>query len=269
MGAPNTTHIETWDADSDVWELYNLDADYTQAKDLAHAMPDKLAEMKSVFNTEAATHQVLPIGAGLYTMYYHPKDSAKTALTQWDLFAGQTRISAPNAPNFRSGFSSLSMISLEVPQNASGVLYCVGGLTGGFAVYMDAGYLHAEYKSALMYRYEAKSSKPLKPGPTTIKVELLYEKEPEMYPSANLTLMVGDETVGTARIEKSARILFDVSETFDVGMDLGSAVSPRYVDRLPFAFTGKINSLFVKYLHGPANRCEQELCGEETLPLII
>jgi len=39
---------------------------------------------------------------------------------------------------------------------------------------------------------------------------------------------------------------FTASETFDVGVDLGSPVSLEYFDRRPFAFAGTINKVEVQ-----------------------
>ena len=39
-------------------------------------------------------------------------------------------------------------------------------------------------------------------------------------------------------MEKSIRLVFDASETFDVGMDLGAPVSLNYADRAPFKWRG-------------------------------
>jgi len=41
---------------------------------------------------------------------------------------------------------------------------------------------------------------------------------------------------------------FAASETFDVGIDLGSPASPGYFDRRPFRFIGKIETVRVKLL---------------------
>jgi len=247
--APNATRMRTWDPDTDVWELYNLSADFSQAHDLAHQLPEKLAEMKSLFTVEASLNKVLPIGAGLYTMFYHPEEAPKSSLTEWNLFDGQTRIAESNAPLFRSGFSSYSTIHTEIPVNASGVLYCVGGTSGGFVVYMDAGYLFAEYAATLLYRFKVKSAAPIGPGPATIEVKLLYDAAPAPIPAAKLTLSVNGDVVGQTRVEKSCKVIFDASETFDVGMDLGSPVSRAYEERLPFEFNGNIKSLNIKYIH--------------------
>jgi len=143
----------------------------------------------------------------------------------------------------------LATINVEVPPNASGVLYCVGGNAGGLTVYLDRGHLYSEYKATLLYRYEAKSANSLTPSENKIEVRLQYEPEKVDIPAANLTLHVNDEQVGTVRVEKSIRHVFDPSESFDVGMDLGSPVARRYEDRVPFKYSGKITSLKIKYIN--------------------
>jgi arylsulfatase len=44
----------------DTWELYDTNTDWTQAHDLARAMPDKLDELKALFMQEALKHNVFP-----------------------------------------------------------------------------------------------------------------------------------------------------------------------------------------------------------------
>ena len=47
--------------DDDVWELYDVDEDWTQANDLANDHPDKLAELQRLFLIQAARFNVLPL----------------------------------------------------------------------------------------------------------------------------------------------------------------------------------------------------------------
>ncbi len=54
-----------WEPEKEVWELYNLDNDYSQSKDLAQENPEKLAELKTLFDKEATANHVYPIGAGI------------------------------------------------------------------------------------------------------------------------------------------------------------------------------------------------------------
>jgi arylsulfatase len=45
----------------DVWELYHVDEDFTQANNLAASNPGKLKELKDIFVREATKNHVFPI----------------------------------------------------------------------------------------------------------------------------------------------------------------------------------------------------------------
>ncbi len=47
-------------------------------------------------------------------------------------------------------------------------------------------------------------------------------------------------------VKRTVPAAFTASETFDVGVDLGSPVSLDYFDRAPFPFSGKIGQVEVK-----------------------
>ena len=46
--------------DENAWELYNLNEDYTERIDLAKQYPEKLAELKALFEEQAKTHNLYP-----------------------------------------------------------------------------------------------------------------------------------------------------------------------------------------------------------------
>jgi hypothetical protein len=50
-----------YDPEQDVWELYYLPDDFSQARDLAGQHPDKLAELKELWWAEAERNRVLPL----------------------------------------------------------------------------------------------------------------------------------------------------------------------------------------------------------------
>ena len=63
-----------------------------------------------------------------------------------------------------------------------------------------------------------------------------------------MTLRVDGADVGSGRVERSVQAGFTASETFDVGVDLGSPVALDYRERAPFAFEGKIAKLHIRYI---------------------
>ena len=243
----DVTGMLKWQPETDVWELYNLENDYSQSKDLAKESPEKLKELKEVFNQEAIDNLVYPIGAGLHTAFYSASEMPSSPLTQWDFYEGQTRIPEGLAPKFVSGRSSLAIIDVEIEKEAEGVLFAVGGISAGFSVYMDKGLLKAEYNAMTMNRYKVSSKSAIPAGKMQIEVETKYDAKERLAP-ATITLKINGKEVGQGRIERSVPALFTASETFDIGVDLGSPVTMDYIDRAPFKFSGNIEKINIKYI---------------------
>ena len=244
---PGLQGLLQWDPDKDTWELYNLNEDYSQANDLAAKMPDKLRQMQDVFTMEATRNNVFPLGGGIYLMTFKPQELKGSTLTEWTFFEGHTRIPESMAPRFSSGFSSHATIDVDMPEKASGVLYCVGGISAGFTVYMDEGVLKAEYNALTLNRFKIASDRPLPKGKATIEVEVKFDSVKRESP-ATVTFKVNEQQVGQGRIERTVPGTFTASETFDVGMDLGSPVALDYHEKAPFKFNGRIEKIHIRYL---------------------
>jgi arylsulfatase len=248
--APWSTDMEgviNFDPENDVWELYNLTQDYSQSKDLATDNPEKLEELKVLFDKEATDNLVYPIGASMYTVFFSPSELPSSPLKEWSFYEGQERIPEAMAPKFASGRSTLAVIDAEIPNDAEGVFFALGGISSGFAVYMDKGVLKAEYNAMTLNRYKIASNSAIPTGNVKIEVETKYDSEERMAP-ATVTLRVNGEQVGQGRIERSVPAAHTASETFDIGVDLGSPVALDYYDRAPFRFNGKINKINIKYI---------------------
>lgn len=229
-----------WDADEDVWELYNLATDFSQASNLADKHPDKLEELKRLFLKEAKQNKVFPIGGGMWTRY-HPEDVISSPYTSWKFDSSTTRMPEFTAPGLGKK-SNLVTIQAELGEEASGVIYALGGASGGLTLFLDKGYLAYEYNMLIIERTSARSENPLTPGEHTIEVDTTIAK-----PGAPAQVQVrvdGQETF-TVDVPRTVPAAFTASETFDVGVDLGSPVSMSYFERAPFRFEGSIESLSV------------------------
>jgi arylsulfatase len=111
---------------------------------------------------------------------------------------------------------------------------------------MDEGFLKAEYNAMTLNRFKVSSDRPLDAGAATIEVDFRYDG-PEREGPATVTFTVDGEQVGQGRIGRSVPGVFTASETFDIGMDLGSPVSLDYHERAPFAFDGTIEKIHIRY----------------------
>jgi len=244
---PAASKLKGWDPRNDVWELYNVREDFSEAVDLAKENPEKLEELKEVFLVEATKNKVFPIGGSLYVVAYHPDQMKASTLNEWKLYEGMTRIPEAQSPKFQSGFSTHSTINANIPKNASGVLYAVGGIAAGFTVYMDKGELFAEYNAMTLNRYKVNSGGKIPVGEVKIEVIVQAKENKPMAPS-DITLLVNGKEVGRVTAETTVPAIFTAAETFDVGMDTGSGVALEYNDRVPFKFNGKIEKVNIKYI---------------------
>ena len=241
------TGIINWEPEKEVWELYNLEEDYAQSNNIASDNPEKLAELKDIFDKEATDNLVYPVGASMYTVFFHPEELPSSPLKEWSFYEGQNRIPEAMAPKFLSGRSTLAVIDAEIGKGAEGVLFAVGGISSGFTIYMEKGVLIAEYNAMTLNRYKIRSKSAIPTGKVKIEVETKYDTKERLGP-ATITLKVNGKEVGQGRIVRSVPSIHTASETFDVGVDLGSPVALDYFDRAPFKFNGKIKKINIKYI---------------------
>ena len=237
----SAARLKGWDANKDVWELYDLTRDFSQANDLAVKEPERLAEMKELFLAEAKANKALPIGGGLWTRF-HPEDTITSPYKSWRFDATTTRMPEFSAPGLGKRSNHLA-IDVEVGEDASGVLYALGGASGGVALYMDKGQLLYEYNMLIIERTVAKSEGKLAPGKHTIEVDETIAKPGS---AAEVVLKVDGKEVARTTVKRTVPGAFTASETLDVGVDLGSPVSLDYFDRTPFKFNGKIEKVSIE-----------------------
>ena len=223
-----------------MWELYKLDEDFSQADDLAAKDPKRLAEMKSLFLKEAKANKDLPIGAGIW-LRIHPEDRVKTPYTSWTFDATTTRLPEFAAPGIGRESNRVT-VQADLGDNASGVLYALGGAGGGVALYMDNGQLVYEYNMMIIERTIVRSKEKLPAGKHNIEVDTTIAKPGA---PADVVLKVDGNEVAHDTVKRTVPAAFSASETFDVGVDLGSVVSVDYFDRRPFRFNGKIERVEV------------------------
>jgi arylsulfatase len=237
--------IADWTPDRDEWRLYNLDEDWSQANDLAAQMPEKLAQMKETFAIEAARNSVYPVGGGLWIVVYHPELRISTPYREWTFGPDITRMPEFCAPALGNR-ANLVTIDAQLPENASGVLYALGGASGGLTCYLDNGYLCYEYNLFIIQRTKIRSEQPLPAGPAKIEISTEYA---EVKPGGplNITLTVDGQQVASGAVPISAPLLFTANDCLDIGTCLGGPVSLDYYDRAPFPFTGTIDAVNVRY----------------------
>jgi arylsulfatase len=233
--------IKAWDPDRDVWELYDLAQDFSQAEDLAEKYPDRVRSLKERFLAEARANKVLPIGAGMWTRF-HPEDGISSPYRSWRFDTTTTRMPEFAAPAIGKR-SNRVVIDAELDDQASGVLYALGGSSGGVTLYLDRGVLHYEYNMLIIERTRLRSAAPIAAGKHQIEVT---ETIPKPGAAAEVVITVDGQETAKGIVVRTVPGAFTASETFDVGVDLGSPVSPDYSQKAPFRFGGTIRQVTVE-----------------------
>ncbi|MEJ8821594.1 arylsulfatase [Variovorax humicola] len=241
---PGYAQFMGWKPANDQWALYKLDGDYSQAVDVSAANPQRLEEMKREFDAQARANKVYPLGAGLYPAI-DPQARIESPYSEWHFSDRVTRLPEFAAPNLRSR-SSVVTVDVDLPADAQGVLYAMGGIAGGVSLYVDRGQLVYEYNALALQRHVARSTTPLPRGRTRIEVETLVDS-PKPGSAAQVLLRINGTEVGRAALPYTLPLFFTATETFDVGRDLGSPVALAYFDRAPFSFNGRIHDVHVAY----------------------
>lgn len=237
--------IDTWNPDNDVWELYDLRKDFNQSNNLAEKMPKMVAKMKEIFAVEAAKNKVFPVGGGLYTQL-HPEELVSTGIRKWKFHEGMTRTPEFTAPRL-GALNNDVKVKINLKKNAQGVIYALGGMSGGVTLFIEKGYLVYEYNSLSVKRKQIRTKTPLNIGDQEILIETRFQTKKRGGPVKVLIKIDGKE-VASGIVELSVPLAFTASETFDIGTDLGSPVSQSYFDAAPNALiNAKIEEVNIEY----------------------
>ena len=230
-----------YDPDDDAWELYYLPDDFTQAHDLAQDQPDKLAELKELFWSEAERNKVLPLLGGLCVFFgILPPLPTETRFTFYGDVQNVQRGMIPRI----AGRSFSIEAELTVPDGgAEGVIVANADEIGGFALWVDAdGILHHTYSFLGVETFFQQATEALPVGEVTVKM-LFEADEPKPGTPGTVTLWANDRQIGDGRIERTVPVTFSTYAGMDISRDNGLVVDRRYKDKAPYTFTGTVKKV--------------------------
>jgi len=248
-----------YDPDKDTWELYYLPDDFSQAKDLAAAHPEKLKELQDLFWQEAEKYKVLPLLGG-FSVFFGILPPMPT-ITRHTFYGDVANIASGMIPRVY-GRSYAIEADLSIPTGgAEGVIVAEADEMGGFSLWVDGdGLLHHTYSMMAVHMYEQVSTEPLPSGDVTV---VMYFDADEAKPGTggNVSLWADDKQIGGGRMDNTVALRFSFYAGMDVGRDNGMTVDPAYRDKAPYAFTGTIRK--VVFDLKPASQEEEQKLHEE------
>ncbi|MCB2047661.1 MAG: arylsulfatase [Novosphingobium sp.] len=239
------------------WELYDLTKDYSQSKDLAARFPDKLTEMKRLFDAEARANNVYPLDdrrGPARTAALIMRNPPRADYVYW---GKDISVLGAGAPNFVvRNFSVQAEISVPTGHE-TGVIAANGSRFGGWSFYLKDGRptaFHA-FSHELAHKFRVTSSTPLAPGKHLVTFDFRFDAS-RPFSGGTMTISADGSKLAVGRIERTVLRPAGNGETFDIGRDTGSSVTDDYVGQGNFA--GAIDKVAI---HFEAPTGEQNMQG--------
>jgi hypothetical protein len=153
-----------------------------------------------------------------------------------------TRIPEGPSPDIKNRSWSITA-DVDLKADTIGMIATLGGLFGGWALYLDNGKPVFDYNFVGVAEYEVAGKDALAPGKHTIKVEFTYDGG-GIGKGGTATISVDDKQVAKVRVDRTIPIRIALDETLDVGEDAGTPVSLSY--EVPYKFTGNIEKVTIE-----------------------
>jgi hypothetical protein len=227
------------DFSKDVWELYHVAEDFSESTNLADKYPEKLEELKELFDKEAWKNGVYPLHDDMVTRMANINLIIFGDQKEFTYYApGAVRIAEKSSVPVKNRSHKIET-TIDLNGKEEGVIISCGGMTGGYSMYIKNHKLHFDYNFLDGVHYHITSPK-LPKG----VVDLKYDFKLTGPWAGTGYLYVNGKKVGEAEMPKMHISTYSLAETFDIGIDYGTQVDPNY-EGSPFAFTGELDKVIV------------------------
>ena len=235
--APGVYDPET----QDVWELYYLPDDFSQANDVAAENPEKLKELQDLWWREAERNRALPLLGGL-SVFFGDLPPLPT-ITRFTFNGDVQNVQRGMVPRVMGRSYAIEGV-LDVPEGgAEGVIVANADFIGGFALWVDSdGLLNHTYSFLGVESYKQVSTAKVPAGEVTVKM-LFEADEAKPGTGGKVTLWANDRQIGEGSMPRTVPIAFSSYAGMDIGRDNGLVVDLAYEDQAPYAFTGTVKEV--------------------------
>jgi arylsulfatase A-like enzyme len=221
----------------DKWELFKLNEDFNEHFDLAQKNPEKLEELKKVFDDEAAKYNIYPLKDGSEKEKWGEPgffDDKKHIV----LYQGVSHFT--EVPDFNDRSFTITADVNITEKNAEGVLFALGGQFGGLSLFVQNGKLKAVHNTGYSVVNISADKQAIPSGKSLLKLEVHADKTNK---NATAFLFINDTKVGEGEFVTSQ--FKDAWDGISVGKDDNTAVSKQY--KSPYAFTGKLKKVSIDF----------------------
>lgn len=232
--------------EEDVWELYNLNEDFSESKDLSKEHPEKLEALKKRWDELAWENNVYPLYDDMIQRLAKQQNRLFGDRKEFIYYnPGARRIAEKVSPPVKGKSHSIE-VNLDLTGKEEGVITACGGFTGGYTLFIKDNKVYYDYNYYNGLYYTANSQE-LPKGKVNIKFEFKETGGTRKgYPGGTGYLYVNGEKVAEVDMPEMHISTFSLSETFDVGVDSGTPVSNKYSTKNHFAYTGELDKVIFR-----------------------
>ena len=243
-------HVRGEDYDDDVWHLYNIEQDITQSTDLSKQHPEKLEELKELWQAEGEKvngetmidpkHPGLIMGTAIKLNKFF---NGKPDFVQHVIYPQATFVTEKSSPKIvnKSYVIEADIVIKSLQDN--GILYTYGNYDSGLVLYVKNGIPYFEYNylanvPSIGKRYRITASESLELGNN--KVVFQFDKTAKLAGVGKL--FINDKLVGNVDMPNTVKMRL-AHEGSGIGKQWASPVSPDVADI--DNFTGTLNKVMI------------------------
>jgi arylsulfatase A-like enzyme len=238
-----------------VLQLYDLNSDFSQSRDVADKNPDKVKEMKKMFMDEAKKYQVFPMDASVGARIVAPRPNITAGRTEFVYTRPMTGLPQGDSPMLLNASYTITA-DIEVPQGgAEGMILTSGGRFAGYGFYLLKGRPVFLWNLIDLKRPKWEAKDALTPGKHIVEFDFKYEglgvgtlafnNMSGLARPGTGTLKVDGKEVATQKLERTLPMILQWDEAFDIGSDTLTGVNDADY-KPPFPLTAKLNKLTIK-----------------------
>ena len=238
-----------------VFQLYDLNKDFSQTEDIAAKYPQKVQEMRRMFVAEAEKYQVFPMDASVAARVVAPRPNITAGRTEFVYTQPMTGLPQGASPMLLNASYTITA-DIEVPEgSAEGMILTSGGRFGGYGFYLLKGRPVFLWNLVDLKRIKWESPDALSPGRHTVAFDFKYDGigvgtlEFNNFTGVGRpgtgTLSVDGNVVATKTMDRTLPMILQWDESFDIGSDTLTGVNDDDY-KPPFPLTAKLNKVTIK-----------------------
>jgi len=229
--------------EDDTWELYDLDADPTETRDLAAEHPDVLADLVDRWWAEAERNQVLPLDNRPFSEFVLGRPPAVPPRRRYVYWPDTSMVPEATAVNIRNRDHRIvaELTVADAAHHVEGVLLAQGSIFGGWSFHLVRGRLVYVHNNSGLH--QARIEAPVFLGAGDHRLEMRFHRTGDH--EGDVTLWVDGERVGEGRVPHLTFNRFSITGN---GLTCGRAegVPPCKDYRAPFPVTATLHRVVVE-----------------------